>query len=133
MKKVSVCTIDTRKFIEDLLALGKVGGVLTDECIATKGMFLRAEVLVPVDAPVELSERVALSAESVAEAVLKKDEPKAEVAFVAEDRKYSREELEGLTIKQVKDATGLSGRDKSLMINEYLSVKEDKTEDKEAE
>lgn len=121
MKKVSVITIDTRKFVEDILELGKQGGVLTENCMATKGLFLRAEVEVPDNAIVTLSERVAISAESIAEATLKKDEPKNEVEFVVEDRAYSREELEALTIKQVRDVTGLIGRDKKAILDEFFA------------
>jgi carbamoylphosphate synthase small subunit len=131
MKKVSIITIDARKFVEDILELGKQGGVLTDNCFANKGLFLRAEVEVPDNAIVTLSERVAISAESIAEATLKKDEPKNEVEFVVEDRPYSREELEGFTIKQVREVTGLIGRDKKAILDEFFANKsvEDKTEE----
>lgn len=52
-KKVTVSTVSTRKFVENLLYLGSVGGELTDQCVTIKGMFLRAEVLVDVDTPIK--------------------------------------------------------------------------------
>lgn len=131
MKKVSVITIDARKFVEDILELGKQGGVLTDTCYANKGLFLRAEVELPDNAIVTLSERVAISAESIAEATLKKDEPKNEVEFVVEDRPYSREELEALTIKQVREVTGLLGRDKKAILDEFFANKSEDTKTEE--
>lgn len=122
MKKVVVVTVDARKFVEDILKLGALGGQLTEDCVAIKGMFLRAEVMVPKSAVVETNERVSVSAEYVAEQYLEQEKPNND--FVIEDKVYSREELENLTIKQVRDITGLKGRDKSLMIDEYLSFKE---------
>lgn len=123
MKKVTVVTIDTRKFVQDVLALGAVGGELTEGCVAVKGMFLRAEVMVPKGAIVETSDRVSVSAGYIAEQTVQKEEVAVEKEFVVEDKNYSREELEGFSIKQVKEITGLSGRDKIKMIEDYLSNK----------
>lgn len=53
MKKVLVSTIDTRKFVDALIHLGSVGGEFNNSCTAFKGMFLRAEVLVPETAVIE--------------------------------------------------------------------------------
>ena len=127
MKKVTVVTIDTRKFVQDVLALGAVGGELTEDCVAVKGMFLRAEVIIPKGAVVETSDRVSVSAEYITKQTVQKEEMVVEKEFVVEDKDYSREELEGFSIKQVKEVTGLSGRDKIKMIDDYLltKIKED--------
>lgn len=53
MKKVTVSTVSTRKFVENLVYLGSLGGVIDDNCVTVKGpMFLRADVMLPVDVPV---------------------------------------------------------------------------------
>lgn len=124
MKKVTVVTVDTRKFVEDILKLGSVGGKITDDCVAYKGMLLRAEVVVPVSAVVETNERVKVSAEYVADQVLAQEAIIAsdikEDNSVVENKTYTREELESMTIKQVRDITGSGGRDKAKMIDDYL-------------
>lgn len=61
MKKVTVSTVSTRKFVEGLLYLGSIGGELTDECVTIKGMFLRAEVMLPVDTPVNETQELKVS------------------------------------------------------------------------
>lgn len=54
MKKVTVSTVSTRKFVENLVYLGSLGGVIDDNCVTVKGpMFLRADVMLPVDVPVD--------------------------------------------------------------------------------
>lgn len=53
VKKVVVNTVNTRKFVENLVYLGSIGGVFDDSCKAFKGMFLRAEVTVPETTIVE--------------------------------------------------------------------------------
>ena len=53
MKKVVINTVDTRKFVEGLIYLGSIGGKFDTSCSAFKGMFLRAEVLVPETTIVE--------------------------------------------------------------------------------
>lgn len=55
VKKVLVNTISTRDFVDSLLYLGSIGGVLTDKCAAYKGMFLRAEVEVDETTPIKES------------------------------------------------------------------------------
>lgn len=124
MKKVFVATVDARKFVEDLLKLGASGAVITDECIAYKGMFLRAEVFVEDNVVVETNERVKVSADYVAKKVEEMQavatEKKEPEKVIVEDRLYSKEELEDMTIKQVKEITGANGRDKAKMIEEYL-------------
>ena len=120
MKKVTVVTVDTRKFVEDILKLGAVGGVIDNKCVAIKGMFLRAEVMVPEDAVVETNERVSVSADYVAKQHMLQEKMVDDSEFVVEDRPYSREELEPLSIKQVREITGVKGRDKEIMINQYL-------------
>ena len=129
MKKVSIATVDARKFVEDLLTLGKQGAVIDDSCIAYKGFMLRAEVMVSKSVPVETNERVQVSAEYVAEQVSLKENKDAKEDKSAEtkqvdnlevDKKWTAEELDALTIKEVKEITGLNGRDKSKMIEEYL-------------
>lgn len=52
-KKVTISTVSARKFVENLLYLGSIGGELTDQCVTIKGMFLRAEVMVDVDTPIK--------------------------------------------------------------------------------
>lgn len=123
MKKVSVVTVDARKFIEDILDLGSKGGKIDESCVAYKGMFLRAEVMLPSNAIVELNERVSVSAEYVAEAVKKQEQEVVDNVQVDTSKVYTKEELEQMSIKQVKEVTGLSGRDKEKMINEYLEDK----------
>lgn len=60
-KKVTVSTVSTRKFVENLLYLGSVGGELTDQCVTIKGMFLRAEVMVDVDTPIKETQEMKVS------------------------------------------------------------------------
>ena len=43
--QVEVATTDTRQFVDTLLRLGKIGGALTKECPAFKGVVLRARVI----------------------------------------------------------------------------------------
>lgn len=82
VKKVVVSTVDTRKFVDSLLYLGGLGGKLTENCVAIKGMFLRAEVEVSADAIVEQTPEMRLAAgleyEAVEEAPVetKVEEPK---------------------------------------------------------
>lgn len=142
MKKVIITTADTRKFISDILELGKQGGKLTDECKAYKGMLYIAEVLVPSNVVVNTNERVRLdpnyiaekteeqkAAETFKEEVPKEDTPKKEVS--EEGKVWTKEELVDLTIKEVRDITGLGGRDKNKMIDTYLkSLEAKETEDK---
>ena len=142
MKKVIITTADTRKFISDILELGKQGGKLTDECKAYKGVFYIAEVLVPSNVVVNTNERVRLdpnyiaekteeqkAAETFKEEVPKEDTPKKEVP--EEGKVWTKEELVDLTIKEVRDITGLGGRDKNKMIDTYLkSLEAKETEDK---
>lgn len=142
MKKVIITTADTRKFITDILELGKQGGKLTDECKAYKGVFYIAEVLVPSNVVVNTNERVRLDpnyvaektqeqkeAETFKEDTPKEDTPKEEV--LEEGKVWTKEELVDLTIKEVRDITGLGGRDKNKMIDTYLKSLETKgTEDK---
>lgn len=61
MKKVTVSTVSTRKFVEGLLYLGSLGGELTEQCVTVKGMFLRAEVMLPVDTPVKENQEIKVS------------------------------------------------------------------------
>lgn len=68
-KKVVVTTLDTRKFVEAMLYLGSIGGVLTRECVAVKGMMLRAEVEVPEATPVKESQIIRVSVKSVTQRV----------------------------------------------------------------
>lgn len=137
MKKVIITTADTRKFITDILELGKQGGKLTDECKAYKGVFYIAEVLVPSNVVVNTNERVRLDPNYIAEKTeeqkaaetFKEDIPKEEA--LEEGKVWTKEELVDLTIKEVRDITGLSGRDKNKMIDTYLKSLETKeTEDK---
>lgn len=128
MKKVNVTTVDTRRFVQDLLALGAIGGVMDESCIAYKGILLRAEVLVPDDAVVETSERVKISADYIAKATVAQETQLVKEVDTSEDKEWTREELESLTIKQVKEITGLSGRDKGKMIDEYFANKESSEE-----
>lgn len=146
MKKVIITTADTRKFISDILELGKQGGKLTDECKAYKGVFYIAEVLVPSNVVVNTNERVRLDPNYIAEKTqeqkeaetFKEDTNKVDTSKedtskeeVIEFKVWTKEELVDLTIKEVRDITGLSGRDKNKMIDTYLKSLETKeTEDK---
>lgn len=125
MKKVIITTVDTRKFIQDVLELGKQGGVLTDECRAYKGIVYIAEVMVPENVVVNTSERVKLDPNYVAAKTLEQEKPEVVEEEVLDLNKvYTQEELEALTIKQVRDITGGKGRNKAEMIKSYLEAQE---------
>lgn len=60
MKKILLATTDVRKFTSELIRLGKLGAVFTDECVAIKGLpLLRATVL--IDESVDVGSSAILS------------------------------------------------------------------------
>lgn len=80
MKKVTVSTVSTRKFVENLVYLGSLGGVIDDNCVTVKGpMFLRADVMLPVDVPVNETQemKVAPGLPIAVEQEEKQEQPKA--------------------------------------------------------
>ena len=60
-KKVVVNSVDMRKFAEALVYLGSIGAEVTKNCVAVKGLMLRAEVELPWDVPVNETENVRVS------------------------------------------------------------------------
>lgn len=118
-KKVAITTLNARQFVKDIVYLAGLGAEFTDDCYAHKGMYLLAEMEVPTSAVVEESHTIKIKASSVRELLDKEKElVKKEVD---PNKEYTREELEVLTLKQVKDITGLNYRDKEKMITEYLT------------
>lgn len=129
-KKVVVVTVDTRGFVEKLLELGALGATLDNTCVVIKGIMMRAEVVLPDDAVVQENDTVRLSADSVAK-IIESHNNKDEVD---PNKTYTKEEMLEMTLKQVKDVTGLNYRSKDKMIAEYFGEKaEDDTDDSGAE
>lgn len=105
MKKVTVSTVSTRKFVENLVYLGSLGGVIDDNCVTVKGpMFLRADVMLPVDVPVNETQEMKVAPGlpiTVEQEEQKQEQPKAKkttrkTAKKVED-KPSDEDLEEST------------------------------------
>ena len=97
LKKVVVCTTDTRKFVDSLLYLGSIGGRLTDKCVAMKGVLIRAEVEVPVEVPVEETPVLKVSVQPT------REEAKEEPVKAPKVRKKKEEEVssqEGISTKE---------------------------------
>lgn len=115
-KKVAVFSVDMRKFVQALLELGSVGGVITDECVAVKGIMPRAEVLVPEGQAIKESENIQVM-KAATRARAKQE------AVVYKNREYTKEELEAMSLKDLKDLTGAKGRDKESLINTYFEQK----------
>lgn len=78
-KKVSVTSVDTRKFVEGILYLGSLGGKITKNCVAIKGMMIRAEVELPWDVPVEESQTIRVSKQAKVEKLEAQVEVKEEI------------------------------------------------------
>lgn len=78
MKKVTVSTVSTRKFVENLVYLGSLGGVIDDNCVTVKGpMFLRADVMLPVDVPVNETQEMKVAPGLPITVEQKQEQPKA--------------------------------------------------------
>jgi hypothetical protein len=91
-KKVSVASIDTRKVVEALLYLGSIGGELTKNCVAIKGLMLRADVELPWDVPVE--ESMIIKVSKGAKIVREEETPKKEVEAPKKPGRKPKEAVE---------------------------------------
>lgn len=140
-------SVNTRKFVEDLLYLGSIGGYLDKTCPAIKGLMMRAEVLVPEDVAVELSPSIKLSTKSLVRAGKVRrgeipvnnedggvgDEENASTgqtdASVGgsggdEDKPAERlteDQINAMTLAEIREMTGILGKTKKETIKEYLS------------
>lgn len=113
-KKVVINSVDMRKFVESVLAVGAVGGVMDSTCVSRKGLMLVAEVIVPDEAVVPVSQNVKITALSRA-AIVRAVQDNQEKGIV----RFTKEELECMTKTEVAQATGLQGNKKD-MIEAYL-------------
>ena len=140
-------SVNTRKFVEDLLYLGSIGGFLDKTCPAIKGLMMRAEVLVPEDVAVELSPSIKLSTKSLVKAGKVR---RGEVSFNSENgdeegdenasmeqtdgdvggsedggdkpvERFTEAQLDAMKLTEVREATGILGKTKKETIKEYLS------------
>lgn len=57
-KRVEICSVDSRTFVRELLALGKQGATLPDDAGVFKGMMLRAQVEIDDDVLVKENQNV---------------------------------------------------------------------------
>lgn len=116
MKKILISSTNIRQFVTLIAEMGAEGATLDETCTARKGLVLATELVVPDDSVIQESQNVHITMQSRADAVTPKE-------FVYDPAKtYTAEELESLTIKQVKEVTGLKGRDKQAMIDEYIAA-----------
>lgn len=116
--RVEVVSVDAREFSRRLLQLGAMGGILPDDGGAFKGQLLRCLVELPDEAnipdveqirrlPVERAPRANFTTE-VADVV------------VPEGGKYTREQLENMSLKQIKEALGVEQGTKKELIQKYF-------------
>lgn len=96
-KKVIVSTISTRKFVEGLLYLGSIGGQLEDNCTVIKGLYLRAEVMLPADTPVDETPEIKVAA---GVPVKKEEKPVAKKTTARKTTNKKKEDAEKQTEEQ---------------------------------
>lgn len=119
-KYVEVATTQPRFFVEALLILGAVGATLPADAGAFKGAMLRAKVQVPEDVKFEVtnSMRVIEVADApVAPTPVSKPVPLS--TDVVSD-KLTREQLEAMSLGEVRKATGIEKGGKEAIIKQYL-------------
>ena len=85
-KRVEICSVDSRTFVRELLALGKQGATLPDDAGVFKGMMLRAQVEIDDDVLVKENQNVRVLPQEKGRI---KDNVKAEVAKKTAGRKPS--------------------------------------------
>ena len=120
-KIVEVASTNPRLFVEAILVLGAAGGTLPKEYPTYKGAFLRTKISVPDGAKFEVT--------NIMRVVENKEEVKKEVKTAVEtkvvaDEKYTREQLENMSLGEVRKATGIEKGGKEAIIAQYLGEAE---------
>lgn len=110
MKAYEISTVQAGEFAKALLQFGKVGAKLE---VAYKGQLLRARVTVEDDVEVPDMLCVRLAAGQPVEK--KKDAQKT-----TEDEKLTREQLETMSLGEIRKATGIAKGGKEDIIKQYL-------------
>ena len=137
MKRYMLRTVDTRQFVQDLLAIGAQGGVLRESGVVRKGLMMMAEIDVPQEGIVPTSPTMFLTASSRADQVKQIEQLKDAALNVVPDdvepteatlepvkEGYTREELMEMPIAQVRKVTGLTGRSKEDIVDGWLASQE---------
>jgi len=111
MKVYEISTVQAVEFADALLQFGKVGAKLE---VAYKGQLLRARVAVEDDAEVPSLRCIRLAAGQPVE------EKKNTFQTTLVDEKLTREQLEVMSLGEVRKATGISKGGKEEVIKQYL-------------
>ena len=115
-KKVVVNSVDMRKFAEALVYLGSIGAEVTKNCLAVKGLMLRAEVELPWDVPVNETQNIRVSMKDViSRDDISKDAPKKEEAPKADKKPVA---------KRTTKAKGTQGADAENPTEDVLEPSE---------
>ena len=114
-REVEICSIDFRTFLEAYHNLVKKGAELSENSPCFTRPTVRVKVLVPEQVEIEKNPVYRIVPNSKQTLV-------RPVESKAKGDRYTKEELELMTLKQVRDITGAkSGKNKQEMIENYLN------------
>lgn len=119
--KVEVSSVNTRDFIQSVIACVKAGGEFTDNCASFKGVVLRTQLEFEKESDIPKLPTVMILPGQKAEKSKEVNSVKIESGKV-----YTKDELEGMTLAEVRKATGIKEGGKEAIIEEYLKSVEGK-------
>jgi hypothetical protein len=112
-KYVEVATTQARPFVEALLILGAAGATIPAAFGSFKGAMLRTKVELPDNAKFEKTSCMRVTEVKSKEAVVSEPEKKS-------DEKYTKEQLEQMSLGELRKATGIAQGGKESIIKQYL-------------
>lgn len=119
MQYIQISSTSMREVVGKLLELGKLGAVLNDSCAAFKvGPVYQCRVVIGDDAGIQYDAVVRKGPSVATETKTEYVEP---VKDKPEGESYTKEELEDMTLAEVRKATGISDGGKQKIIEEYLN------------